>query len=137
MDPSATWLRFMGHSRDVMTEMANAHVIVTPSTAPEALKLVALEAMAMSRPVVATRVGGVPEVVENGATGYLVEPGDDEALADAITALLRDPSTARAMGHAGQRRAEDVFSNRAFTEYWRRLYIDYSEANPLTNATQQ
>jgi glycosyltransferase involved in cell wall biosynthesis len=60
--------------------------------------------MAFSRPVVSTFSGGVPEIVENGETGLLVERDDPEALADAIVALLADPARARAMGEAGHRR---------------------------------
>jgi alpha-maltose-1-phosphate synthase len=66
------------------------------------------EAMAAGRPVVASRVGGIPELVADGETGLLTPPGDAGALADAITALLLDPVRRRAMGEAGRRRIREL-----------------------------
>ncbi len=68
-----------------------------------------LEAMAMAKPVVATRVGGIPEIVIDGVTGLLVSPRDPEALAEAIIALLQDRERAKAMGQAGRERVERYF----------------------------
>lgn len=68
-----------------------------------------VEAMAAARPVVATAVGGVPDAVVDGETGFLVEPGDDAALARRIVHLLEQPALARAMGEAGARRARSLF----------------------------
>jgi glycosyltransferase involved in cell wall biosynthesis len=76
----------------------------------EGLGLVLVEAMAAGRPVVATRVGGIPEVVVDGETGLLVPPGDPGALAAGIQRLLDDPDLARRMGEAGQQRAQALFS---------------------------
>jgi glycosyltransferase involved in cell wall biosynthesis len=84
-------------------------VLVLPSLS-EALGLVLLEAGALGVPVVATAVGGIPEVVEDGVTGILVPPGQPDALADAVTRLLRDPERARAMGEAGRARVEREFT---------------------------
>jgi glycosyltransferase involved in cell wall biosynthesis len=69
-----------------------------------------LEAMAAGRPVVATRVGGNPEVVVDGQTGLLVPPGDAEAMADAVLRLLRDAALAQRMGQAARRRVEAEFT---------------------------
>jgi glycosyltransferase involved in cell wall biosynthesis len=69
-----------------------------------------LEAMAAGKPVVATRVGGVPEVVDDGVTGLLVPPRDPDALADAVVRLLRDPNRMRRMGQAGLERVRRHFS---------------------------
>jgi glycosyltransferase involved in cell wall biosynthesis len=69
---------------------------------PELLGLGILEAMASGTPVVASRVGGVPEIVADGETGYLVEPGNVEELRDRISELLNDPRRARLMGEAGR-----------------------------------
>ena len=68
----------------------------------ELLGLSVIEAMASGTPVIASRIGGVPEVVEDGVTGFLVEPGDVEALRDRLALLLADPSKARQMGDAGR-----------------------------------
>jgi glycosyltransferase involved in cell wall biosynthesis len=69
-----------------------------------------LEAMACGRPSVATRVGGTPEVIEDGVTGLLVENGDDQAAAEKILSLLDDPARARRMGQAARHRVEERFS---------------------------
>lgn len=69
-----------------------------------------LEAMAMARPVVATRVGGIPEAVRDGVDGLLVPPGDASALGEAVCRLLDSPDLARSMGEAGRLRILDHFS---------------------------
>ena len=81
----------------------DAAVIVLPSYR-EGLPLAVLEAMAHGRPVVATRVGGIPELVEDGVTGFLVEPGDCNALRAALQRLLGDPELRRRMGAEARRR---------------------------------
>jgi len=66
--------------------------------------------MAMARPVVATRVGGIPEIVEEGVTGQLVPPRDPKSLADALINLIRRPGDGRRMGAAGRERMLSEFS---------------------------
>ena len=80
-----------------------AAVVVLPSYR-EGLPLCVLEAMAHGRPVVATRVGGIPELVEDGVTGFLVEPGDVAGLRVALERLLADPMLRRRMGREARRR---------------------------------
>jgi glycosyltransferase involved in cell wall biosynthesis len=87
----------------------SATAVVIPSR-QEALPLVALEAALMARPVVATRVGGLPEVVVHRQTGLLVEPEDPGALAAAMADVLEHPETAERMGQAARSRAREVFS---------------------------
>ena len=82
-----------------------------------------LEAMAGALPCVATRVGGNPEVVVDGTTGYLVDSEDAESAADAILRLLQQPSTAQRMGSAGRRVIEDKFT----TEAMMRVLVDSYE----------
>jgi glycosyltransferase involved in cell wall biosynthesis len=84
-------------------------MLVLPSEY-EAFGLVLAEAMACAKPCVSTRVGGVPEVVEDGRTGLLVPPRDPAALAEALTTLLGDRARARKMGESGLLRARERFS---------------------------
>ena len=81
-----------------------------------------VEAMAAARPIVATRVGGVIDAVRDSENGLLVPPGDAEALAQAIGALLADPSRAKAMGYAGAKRARAEFDARVVVGSLERLY---------------
>jgi glycosyltransferase involved in cell wall biosynthesis len=78
--------------------------------------------MASERPVVATRVGGNPELVAEGETGCLVPARDPQAMADAIVALLRNPERRKALGQAGRRRAQAVFSLDRMIEQYEALY---------------
>lgn len=98
-----------GFVNDVPAFLSGIGVFAAPSRS-EGLGLVILEAMAAGRPVVASRVGGIPEVVADGETGLLVPPEDAGALAAAIRRLLEDPVTARRMGEAGRQRVAERYS---------------------------
>jgi len=102
---------FMGfvHPDRVPALMNESTIILMPSRVPEGFGLVALQAAQMGRPVVATRVGGVAEVVAHGETGLLVDPGNAISLAHAIELLLDDPAQAVRMGRAARARAELLF----------------------------
>lgn len=93
-------VHLLGFKRDVQPFLRACDVFVLPSFT-EGMPVSVLEAFAWDRPVVATRVGGVPEIVEHGVSGLLVEPGDDVGLADAVVALLSDRPRALRMGKAG------------------------------------
>jgi glycosyltransferase involved in cell wall biosynthesis len=82
--------------------MAALDVLVLPSIRSEATSQAILQALAVGTPVVATAIGGSPEVIRDGETGRLVPPNDAHALAAAIVATLRDPARARALARAGQ-----------------------------------
>lgn len=99
---------FTGRREDVPAVTAALDVAVLPSYR-EAQGLVILEAMALGRPVVATRVGGIPEMVEDGVTGLLVPAHDSQALAAAIVRLLTDHSLADVIGRAGHDLVHDRF----------------------------
>ena len=101
--------------------MNTATVVVMPSQC-EGFGLVALEAAMMARPVVATRVGGLPEVVIHQQTGLLVEQEDREALSDAIAFLLDHPEAATTMGRAGRLRAQRFFSLERLVDSYDALY---------------
>jgi glycosyltransferase involved in cell wall biosynthesis len=112
---------FAGQRDDVPGLIAGCDVLCLPSSV-EGLPLVVLEAMAQSRPVVATAVGGTPELVLDGETGLLVPPGDAGALARALGTVLRDPELARRLGEAGRRRVLASFSLSAMTDRVLGLY---------------
>src|SRR5204863_7072488 len=92
-------VRFLGHVEDVPALLGTADAFVLPSLS-EAFPNAAIEAMAAGLPVVASRVGGLPDLVDEGRTGVLVPPSDPRALADALTALIADPEAATALGRA-------------------------------------
>lgn len=100
---------FAGLRRDVPQLLSAATISVMPSL-NEALSNVVLESMAAGAPVVATRVGGTPEAISDGANGLLVPPGDARAMASAISALLRDRGRARRLGDAARQSIHERFS---------------------------
>ena len=110
-----------GYRSDVPALLAGCDVFCLPSRA-EGMPLVVLEAMAQGKPVVATAVGGTPELVVDGETGLLVPPDDAEALAGALGRLLSDPELAQRMGAAGRARVERDFSLAASTARVLALY---------------
>lgn len=93
-----------------------ADIFIFPSVWNEPFGIPIIEAMAMELPVIATRSGAFPELVESGKTGLLVERGDADALAEAILCLLRDENLSKAMGKAGRQRAVEKFSFDQLTE---------------------
>jgi len=94
-------VRFVGQQARVEDWLALADLVVLPSLW-EGLPLIAIEALAAGRPIVATAVDGTPEVVVNGVTGLTVPPGDERALARAVTHLLADPGRCDALSRAGR-----------------------------------
>ena len=100
-----------------------ADIAVVPSKPGEAFGLVNVEAMASGLPVVASRVGGIVEVVADGETGYLVDPANMEAeLLTRIGELVRDPDLRRRMGEAGRKRVEEKFTWDRTAEAWMALF---------------
>ena len=111
---------FAGYREDAKSLMEGADICVVPSVWQEAFGLSVLEPMARGVPVIATRVGGIPEVVVEGETGLLVQPGDEVALARALDQLLANPVERQRMGDNGRRRALEHFSlNREIDELTR------------------
>jgi glycosyltransferase involved in cell wall biosynthesis len=100
---------FAGHREDVGNCYVSMDVFALVSR-NEGFGLVAPEAMFCGLPVVATRVGGLVNIVRDGETGILIPPGDPWAIANALATLARDPELARRMGHAGLKRARERFS---------------------------
>ena len=119
--PNVVWIGEMIPTKEVVQLYSHAAVFVCPSVY-EPFGLINLEAMACETAVVASAVGGILEVVEDGTTGLLVEPGHPEALAAAIRGLLDDPGRRRAMGQAGRRRVEAHFSWASVAARTREVY---------------
>jgi glycosyltransferase involved in cell wall biosynthesis len=108
MDPHVRRLGPLSN-RDVLALYPLAEVVVVPSVIPDALSRVILEAMAAGRPVVATRVGGTPELVIDGTTGLLVERHAPAELARAVASLLRDEALRASLGAGARRRVAERF----------------------------
>jgi glycosyltransferase involved in cell wall biosynthesis len=114
-------VHFMGFRTDIADLLREIDLSVLPSLS-EAMSNVVLESMAAERPVIATRVGGLPEVLEDGVHGCLVPPADAAALAQAMHLLLGDAQRARAMGRAGREHIARHFSQERMIERTEALY---------------
>ncbi len=114
-------VRFLGTRTDTPAILSSLDVSVLCSTS-EGMSNVILESMAAGKPVVATRVGGSPELVRDGVTGLLVLPADPASLADAVLSLVRDPATARAMGAAGRDLVAEEFAVEAMVWKHEQVY---------------
>jgi glycosyltransferase involved in cell wall biosynthesis len=113
--------RFLGWQPDARAWLPTFDVFVMPSV-DEALPLAITEAMLASRPVVATRIGGVPETVLENQTGLLVPPGDPNALADAVRAIIEDAELRERMGREGRRVAKKRFDLDQMVRSYESLY---------------
>ncbi|HKE16313.1 MAG TPA: glycogen synthase [Kofleriaceae bacterium] len=125
--PRVRWIDQMLPVDQLVQLYSHAAVFACPSIY-EPFGLINLEAMACSTPVVATRVGGIPEVVVDGETGWLVPPGDPAALAGALRGALADPQRAARFGAAGRRRVEQRFSWHRIAELTMGVYGDAIQA---------
>jgi glycosyltransferase involved in cell wall biosynthesis len=112
----------LGHRADVPNVLASLDVLVLPSYAHEGIPQIVLQAQAMSCAVVATTIGGIPEVVEDGVTGLLVPPRDPAALAEKIGVLLDDPALDARLGQAARECIEKHHSLDAMGERLLELY---------------
>jgi glycosyltransferase involved in cell wall biosynthesis len=116
-------VRFLGHRDDVLLLLAGSDVFVMPSLR-EGFPMSLLEAGAAGRPAVATSVGGIPEIVDDGVTGILVPPKDHGALAEALLSLLRDPRRMQSMGEAAHTRTEERFTLERTVGQLEDLYLE-------------
>ncbi len=118
--------RLLGFRSDVRQILEDLDFMVLASTS-EGMPLVTIEAMAAGKPLVVTRCGGTPEVVEDGVTGLTVPPADAEALAEAILALLNHPDRAE-MGKRARARVEKEFTIEKMIASYEELYLQTLEA---------
>ncbi|UPT75978.1 MAG: glycosyltransferase family 4 protein [Elusimicrobiota bacterium] len=124
-------VEFPGRVADKWAFMAAARVGAIPSLGSEAVSRAALEWMALGRPVVASAVGGLPDLVEDGVTGILVPPKDADALAEALASLLLDPKKTEAMGRAARTRWEQRYGLKRFCDETQTVYNEATAHLPL------
>lgn len=105
-----------------------ASIVVVPSIWPEPFGMVGIEAMSYAKPVVAFRVGAIPEWLENDVTGFLIQPGDLAAMAEKIDFLLQNPSIARQMGQEGRQQVEQRFTPRQYVPKLLEIYREVMES---------
>jgi glycosyltransferase involved in cell wall biosynthesis len=128
-DLGLSTVHFLGWREDVVSIMADLDVLVMPSRW-EGFGLVALEAMSLGKPVIATRVSALPEVIAEGVTGLLVPAEDPSSLAREILKLLRDPILATRMGQAGSQRVRREFTVDRMVSSTIQVYHQILGANP-------
>jgi N-acetyl-alpha-D-glucosaminyl L-malate synthase BshA len=136
--PKAEWIAdtlgvshdvlFVGKQNDMVPFLSVADVLLLPSES-ESFGLVALEAMACEVPVVATRVGGLPEVVEHGEDGFLLGLGDVSAMAEASIRLVQDPQLRAEMGKSAREHALRNFCSTKIVRYYEHLYLQTIESS--------
>ena len=122
------------HREDLHCALALSDLCVTPSICFDSFPTVNLEAMAVGKPVIATCFGGSREVVENGETGFIVNPFESAIFAERLAFLLRNPSAVKRMGEAGRRRIEMKFTLARQAEHYLRLLSD--EPEKVTTAVE-
>jgi glycosyltransferase involved in cell wall biosynthesis len=116
-------VRFLGFRRDLPDLIGAADLLVLPSVA-EAFGLVLAESLYLGTPVVASRVGGIPEIIDDGQDGVLVPPGDASALAQAVAELLADPGRRRRLAGAGRAKVAERFGFPRMVRSYETIYDD-------------
>ena len=125
--PTSGVVQVIGERKDV-ADLIVAGDVVCLSSSFEGLPMIVLEAMALGRPVVSTSVGGIPEAVEPGRTGWLVPPRDIEAYAEALVDVARVPESRRAMGEEAKRTYEARYTLERMAEQYAHVLADVSLA---------
>ncbi len=120
---------FMGFHPDVASILVLLDVVVHASVEPEPFGRVIAEAMAMRRPVIASGAGGPVEIIQDGRSGFLVPPGDDQALANRLIQLLQDPGLAARIGEQGYREVTSRFSAETHVQMVEQVYEEVLQSN--------
>lgn len=107
-------MRIFSYREDINKVYSASDIVVVPSTEPESFGLVAIEAMACGKPVIASAHGGLLDIVDDGVTGLLVKPADKGDLANAIIKLIRDQALRRKLGNSGLERQHRLFSEERY-----------------------
>lgn len=115
-------LRFLGRRPEARSFLALADVVVNPSEV-EGLPVSLLEAMSLGRPVVATAVGGVPDLIEDGVSGLLVPPGEPDRLGEALLRVLSDKTFARHLGDSGHELVHERYGLKPMVAAFESLYL--------------
>lgn len=121
---------FLGKRRDAAKIINGCDLFVLPSKI-EGFGIVLLEAMALKKPVVASNTGGIPEIVSNGKTGLLVEPGNPISIANAIADLYRDRKKAMVFGENGRRTVEESFTIQKTVGAYEDIYLNLLGREPI------
>jgi len=120
---------FVGEQQDLVPWLSAADLFLLPSS-QESFGLAALEAMSCSVPVIASRVGGLPDVIRHGETGYVFDPDDIQAMADCGVALLTNPARARAIGEAAAADVRNRFSVEKVVPQYEAFYEEVLQRDP-------
>lgn len=115
-------VEFTGMVDNVHEMLSRSHIVVLPSVKREGLGISLIEAMGHGLPLLGSRVGGIPEVIVHGENGYLVSPGDADALAGKLGELVQDQSLRERMGAQGRKRFEKYFQAKGMLKHIRVLY---------------
>ena len=118
----ANSVHFRDFVEDIWPVWFASDIATVPSTEPESFGLVAIEAMAAGVPVIASRQGGLVDIIEDGLCGLLVDPNNPDALADAIETLAKDPVRRRQIGDQGRLRQRENFSFGAYVDGMSEIY---------------
>lgn len=122
-------LHAIGFRNDIADVTNALDIVVHTSVKPEPFGRVILEGMLLGKPVVASAAGGVPELIRDGETGFLFQPGDAEGLAACLVRLMQDEALRRAVGERARQWARDVFSMERHVEAFSALYEDLKRSD--------
>jgi len=117
------YVEFLGYRNDIPELMSKSHVFILPSLV-EGLPLVIVEAMLAGRCIISTAVGGVPEIITHGKTGFLIDPGNSDELANSIMTLIENRQLLVNLGYEARRSAKDNFTSRNMNEKIKNMILN-------------